>query len=82
MIKTLTVKQLIGRLENEDPDALVVFTSNYGDHGRTEQVHFIKGRFQEQELRKSAYSESGYAIADLDVDEDRLNEGPEVLVIS
>jgi len=69
-IKTLTVAQLIERLREEDPDALVVFASDYGDRGHTQQAHFLDGRIQEQLLVPSAYSGSGFALSTEDDDED------------
>lgn len=76
MRRTLTVRQLIERLEGEDPEAKVVFVSNYGDHARTQQAHFLEGRLDYAQLEESAYSESGYALR-----RDEDGEGEEVLVI-
>lgn len=81
MFESMTVAELKALLEDQDDEALVTFESNYGDRGRTRQVHTLHGRIEEQPLRETGYSESGYAIAEREYD------GPEddaqtVLVIS
>lgn len=65
-------------LQNEDPQARVLFSSDYGDRSRTEQAHPIRGRVEEVTLRDSAYSNSGYAVADGDDDDDDAKEGTDV----
>lgn len=74
--KTITVEELIAVLENEDPQARVLFSSDYGDISHTEQAHRIYGQVEEVTLRDSAYSNSGYAVAD-DEDGD-ATEGTDV----
>lgn len=79
---TITVRDLIEALQQEDQDAQVVFTANYGDYSNTPQALAIDGEIEEVTLEKSAYSRSGWAIAregdeESDVDED----SPKVLVI-
>lgn len=78
MRPTITVRQLIERLQDEDPDAKVVFSSDYGDRVGTRQVHFLKGDFEQGKVGESAYSDSGFALADDDSDETDV----EVLVLS
>jgi hypothetical protein len=51
-------------------DVEVVFTSNYGDRCRTEQVHFLKGEYEDQEIEESGYSDSGWALKGSDDDRD------------
>ena len=78
-IRTLTVAELIEILQEQEPDALVVFASDYGDHCHTQQAHFIQGTISEMPLKKSAYSRSGFAV-DVDPEEDEHNTNV-VLVI-
>lgn len=78
--KTLTVRALRELLENEDDDALVVFTTNYGDYHRTAQALTLDGEIEEGIAVKSAYSNSGYALADDDEDQDD-EDAQKVLVI-
>lgn len=66
MLRTITVADLIELLQHEDPDMPVVFASNYGDISHTEQAHALRGRVEEVVLVASAYSDSGYAVADAD----------------
>lgn len=72
--RTLTVKELVARLANEDPDARVVFASSYGDRGNTKQVHFLKGGVDETVIKRSGYSDSGWALLDDGDDEEDLPE--------
>jgi hypothetical protein len=87
-IGSITVRELRQALfEVEDQDAMVVFTSDYGDIGHTQQVHPISGDVEEVALEESAYSRSGWAIrSDEDYDEDRdepegEDDAPRMLVI-
>ena len=59
---TLTVAELIAILEDQDPDMPVMIACDYGDRGRTMQALPIH-RVEEDGLRKSAYSDSGWALA-------------------
>ena len=68
-LRTITVGDLINMLKDEDPDALVVFSSDYGDYHHTQQAHGLRGDIEEVKLSESAYSHSGFAVADED-DED------------
>ena len=72
-MKTITVRDLIDLLEDYDDDDMpVVFATNYGDRGNTQQAHAIRGDVEEVVLTKSAYSESGYAVSDTDNGDDAL----------
>lgn len=79
-LRSITVRQLISALQDEDPDAVVVFASDYGDHGHTEQAHAIDGQIEPATLVESAYSHSGWAVPDEDSDEEE-DDGTPVLVI-
>ena len=81
MNKTITVRQLIERLRDEDQDARVVFASDYGDRGNTQQVHFLDGDIEEGFIERSAYSDSGWALADYDGDKPD-DDSEQVLVLS
>lgn len=65
-MRTITVAKLIELLQDQDPDAQVIFSTNYGDYHRTQQALPIKGDFEEVVIEKSAYSNSGFAIAEND----------------
>lgn len=69
-LRTITVRELIAILEGEDPDMPVVFTADYGDRGHTAQALPIKGSIDAEIFTESAYSNSGYALADNDADVD------------
>lgn len=74
-LKTITVGELRELLEDYEDDVPVVFASNYGDISRTQQVHPLRGDGDMVAVRESAYSDSGYAVAeaeDLDADDDEL----------
>lgn len=62
-MKTITVKELRDLLDDQEPDALVVFTADYGDHGHTAQALPLKGEVEERRIEKSAYSNSGFSLA-------------------
>lgn len=78
-MKSITVRKLMELLEEDaDPDALVVFSSDYGDHGHTEQALRIRGDIEDVTLTRSGYSDSGWAI-DRDGDDP---DGPKVVLVS
>lgn len=82
MLKTLTVAELIEILEECRQDAPVVFASDYGDHSHTEQALPIKGEVEQTMIQPSAYSDSGWAIATDDTeDEDEVESERVVIVI-
>lgn len=61
-LRTITAEELIAALQDLPPDAIVAFSSNYGDHCRTRQIHSINGDLEELPMYESAYSDSGWAI--------------------
>jgi hypothetical protein len=83
---SITVRELIESLQDEDQDAVIVFASDYGDYHHTRQVHAIDGTCAEQPIEESAYSHSGWAVVriddDTDADEPENDELPKVLVLS
>lgn len=79
-LRTINVRELIEALEGEDPEALVVFSSDYGDIGHTEQVHPIQGDVEEATLEETAYSASGWAIR-REHDEETEDTGDETVPI-
>lgn len=82
--RTITVAQLLEALEGEDPEALVVFSTDYGDYCHTQQALPLKGELEEVEIKESGYSNSGFAIIeeeDRDDDEEPEVEGAKYLVI-
>jgi hypothetical protein len=73
-LRTISVREMLEVLENEDPDALLIFTSDYGDHSHTDQALPIEGTVEEVLIEKSAYSNSGFALATDDDDEDNTDK--------
>jgi len=65
----MKVKQLIEFLKNEDKDAEVGFSYNYGDHGNTHVVADIHS-CEEMETTFSEYHRMGRVIEDGEMDED------------
>ncbi len=78
MLKTITVGELMQLLSDYDPATPAIFASNYGDRGRTQQAHGLRGHAEEVQLCESGYSDSGYAVAD---EEDDDNEQDTYLLI-
>lgn len=62
-MQTLTKKELIETLDNVPDNALLIFTSNYGDRIGTMQAHPL-GDVDQALLKESSYSDSGYALTD------------------
>jgi hypothetical protein len=77
-MNSITVRQLQELLEGEDPDALVIFTADYGDYHHTAQALPLRGELDNATIVKSAYSNSGYA---LDEDGDEGPDGATYVVI-
>ena len=76
----LTVKGLMAILRDENPDAHVVFASDYGDILHTKQALCVTrvGNSSSEGLEETAYSLSGIALTDdwddyQEVDDDRLD---------
>ena len=61
-LQTLTVADLIELLQEQDPEARVIFSTNYGDYSRTMQALPLTGDTDEVQIEKSAYSNSGFAV--------------------
>ena len=72
---TTTKEELIAALEDLPKGARVAFASDYGDHVHTQQVHRLRGDIEEQDIYESAYSDSGFAVANDEDDEDFDPEG-------
>ena len=76
----LTVAELLDVLESCNPDARVVFVCDYGDHCHTQQALPV-GEAEElhhdyDELRESAYSQSGLALCERRRDDDDEDDEP------
>jgi hypothetical protein len=81
-IRSINVRELMEALEGEDPEALVVFGSDYGDIGHTQQVLPITGEIEEVQVEETAYSSSGWAVRrDEDDDDDRNTKTVPILLI-
>jgi hypothetical protein len=83
MFRSITVGELKRIIEGEENDAIVTFSSDYGDYHHTKQVHELEGNIDELPIDKSGYSQSGYAIVDYDRDDDEPEDDfQRVLVLS
>jgi hypothetical protein len=76
---SITVRELIELLQNEDEDALVMFTTDYGDYHHTPQALTLEGRVDSYEdarkvVFKSGYSNSGFEFRDPDERDDEDDE--------
>lgn len=61
---SMTVRELVELLQGADQDRKVLFSSNYGDRARTQQALPVRGELETVQVYKTAYSESGFAVAD------------------
>jgi hypothetical protein len=74
-MKTITAAELIELLQDYAPDTKVIFSTDYGDHSHTQQALGLRGESEEVTITKSAYSNSGFAIAEPDEDDvDEMGE--------
>ena len=79
-LKTITVAELMDLLADQDPDARVVFSTNYGDYHRTSQALPLRGDVEEVQVKETGYSNSGFAVVEVeddDYDEDGDRKAPE-----
>jgi len=81
-LRTITVRELVESLEDFQPDTLVVFASDYGDHCHTMQAVTIKGEFEVKDLQRSGYSDSGFAVPSEDDDGRPREDSVKALVIT
>lgn len=64
----MTAGEMVRALRGVPEDTKLVFVSNYGDYGHTEQIHFLKSMDSmdyTERLYKTAYSDSGLAIGNV-----------------
>ena len=81
-LRSITVRKLIDLLEGEDPDAQVIFSTNYGDYHHTQQALPLDGEIVGQvTVEKSAYSNSGFALVDENGEEDQDDNEQTFLLI-
>lgn len=80
--RSITVAELIALLQDEDPDDVVIFSTDYGDHSHTLQALPLRGTAEVVTITKSAYSNSGYQIAEPDEDDLDQDEAPRYLLVS
>lgn len=71
-LNTLTVGELKALLDNYDDETPVVLACSYGDRGNTQQVIEINHATTSCLLERSAYSLSGVAVADRELEEDDI----------
>jgi len=60
--QSITVGELRQILEDYDEDDMIAFSSDYGDHCHTEQLHSIKGAVDEVKADTTGYSDSGFKV--------------------
>ena len=75
--KTLTVQELIDELSCHDPEALVLFSYNYGDYWRTSVAQGINS-IEEQEVRWSEYHRM-HKLVDEDSEDEK---NPTAIILS
>jgi hypothetical protein len=74
-LRTITVADLKRLLDGEEDDALVIFSTDYGDYHHTPQALGLRGETEEVFVEESAYSNSGFAVQrEEDLDDDELDE--------
>lgn len=81
-LKTLTVRELREVLEDLDPEARIIFGSDYGDYCRTHQALPLVGNIEEVLVEETAYSHSGFAVAKQEPDEDDTEDYHPFLLLS
>lgn len=69
-LKSLTVRELIDELETMPEDAVVVLTSDYGDHCHTEQALRIDSVEELTITHRGAYSTSGWVVDEPEDDDE------------
>ena len=74
----MTVKELIEKLRDEDPDAEVHFAYSYGDHWRTTVAPKVR-RVEEAEVVHSAYHRMDKVVEE---DSDEEQETRSVVVLA
>ena len=86
----MTVRDLIDELSTFDEDAIVVFACDYGDICHTQQALPVSSAAEidpdEERVVRSAYSQSGLAVEEVERDEDDEPltdeyDGPAVVVL-
>ncbi len=85
-LKSITVDELIERLQDikaeHGGEAMIAFSSNYGDYGKTQQVHVIDGEAEERDIEESGYSQSGFAVVEYEQDEDDAREFQKMVILT
>jgi hypothetical protein len=61
---TITVSELIDLLQEQLPTDKVAFSTPSLGAPYTQQVHSLKGEFEEVSIYKTAYSRSGFAVVE------------------
>ena len=84
-LRTITIGELIDLLQDQDPDAQVLFTANYGDRGHTAQALPIHGEIDDIKeegltVAESGYSISGFAIVSKDENSDDATDPTYVVI--
>jgi len=74
----MTVSELIAVLQEQDPDAKVHFSYNYGDHWRTQ----VAAEVRKVEYEKVAHSDYHSMAVIVDEDDRRYEQADEVVVLS
>lgn len=69
-LTTMTKAELIEALDHVDDDSPIVFVCDYGDYCHTMQALGITVVTDDQFLEKSAYSHSGMALIEGEVDDE------------
>ena len=80
-LNTVTAAKLIEILQELGPETKVAFSSDYGDHCHTQQIHRLRGEVEQVSIYETAYSDSGFAVAG-EEREQREETGEKIYIIS
>jgi hypothetical protein len=77
----LTVADLIAQLSDLPPQAIVIFTADYGDRSHTQQVFTVRSAEEfEESIDETAYSNSGLGVTEYE-DGEEISDGGHVDIV-
>lgn len=85
---TITVGELRDALvdlaDEWGEDTPIAFSSDYGDHGHTQQLHRLRGEADLRPIEESGYSISGFAVREAHEDDEETDapvDIPQILIL-
>lgn len=72
-MRSMTGQELLDLLSELPDETLarpIIFSVDYGDYSHRQQALPLRGEFRDVTIKKSAYSQSGFAIVDQDNEDD------------